>query len=200
MAKMVLAAHIIFSTYGFWLPNDPRGSWSDFVASWELLRFGKATKVHTHRSVAHVAHDRQLRHAAKSVIKYEPVRLTGLQARAVGRGFGHAIDQAGYVVHACSVLPDHVHLIIASHLRPFEQITGHLKANATRELSQAGMHPLQAYPDSEGNIPSPWSRGLWKVYAYGDTDIIRMIKYVERNPEKEGKPQQHWSFVIPFAP
>ena len=41
---MVHGYHVIWGTYGFWLPNDPRGSWSDFVASWELLRFGAATK------------------------------------------------------------------------------------------------------------------------------------------------------------
>ena len=46
----VLAAHVIFTAYGFWLPNDPRGSWSDFVASWELLKFGRATKVTTRAS------------------------------------------------------------------------------------------------------------------------------------------------------
>ena len=57
----MLAAHIILTTYGFWLPNDPRGSWSDFVAAWELLKYGKATKVTTRNSVAHVPHDQQLR-------------------------------------------------------------------------------------------------------------------------------------------
>ncbi len=41
---MIHGYHVIFGTYGFWLPNDPRGSWSEFVASWELSRFGKATK------------------------------------------------------------------------------------------------------------------------------------------------------------
>jgi len=30
---MVIAYHAIFSTYGFWLPNDPRGSWSEFKES-----------------------------------------------------------------------------------------------------------------------------------------------------------------------
>jgi hypothetical protein len=30
---MILAFHAIFGAYGFWLPNDPRGSWSDFVGS-----------------------------------------------------------------------------------------------------------------------------------------------------------------------
>jgi len=34
---MVRAYHVIFGMYGFWLPNDERGSWSDFVGSWELL-------------------------------------------------------------------------------------------------------------------------------------------------------------------
>ena len=42
---MVIAYHVIYSMYGFWLPNDPRGSWSDFVGSWELFRYGPATKV-----------------------------------------------------------------------------------------------------------------------------------------------------------
>ena len=38
---MVLASHVIIGMYGFWLPNDERGSWSDFVGSWEVLRFGQ---------------------------------------------------------------------------------------------------------------------------------------------------------------
>ncbi|MEX0703139.1 MAG: hypothetical protein WD069_13675 [Planctomycetales bacterium] len=50
---MFHAYHVIFGAYGFWLPNDPRGSWSDFVGSWELLQFGRATKVTTRRSLAH---------------------------------------------------------------------------------------------------------------------------------------------------
>ena len=41
---MILGYHLIITAYGFWLPNDPRGSWSDFVGAWELLRFGRATK------------------------------------------------------------------------------------------------------------------------------------------------------------
>src|SRR5438034_5148372 len=56
---MVLASHGIFTAYGFWLPNDPRGSWSDFVRSWELfLAGGFATKEpldnrwHRHRTTA----------------------------------------------------------------------------------------------------------------------------------------------------
>jgi len=83
---MVIGFHVIFSTYGFWLPNDPRGSWSDFVGAWELVRFGKATKVSTTRSVAGMAHDRRLREDAKATLEYPPVQFTSRQALAVGQG------------------------------------------------------------------------------------------------------------------
>ena len=62
---MIVGYHVIFGAYGFWLPNDPRGSWSDFVGSWELLRYGPATKTTERQSVAHREHDRGVRLAAK---------------------------------------------------------------------------------------------------------------------------------------
>src|SRR5271168_1526378 len=83
--NMVFGYHVVFSAYGFWLPNDPRGSWSDFVGSWELFRQGPATKTTETRSLAHIEHDRAQRLAAKKTLKYPPVEFTGVQARAVGR-------------------------------------------------------------------------------------------------------------------
>jgi hypothetical protein len=46
---VVLAYHVIFTTYGFWLPNDPRGSGSRFVGSRALFQHGGATRVTTRR-------------------------------------------------------------------------------------------------------------------------------------------------------
>src|SRR4051794_9249491 len=84
---MIVGYHIIFGAYGFWLPNDPRGSWSDFVGSWDLFRYGPATKTDERRSLAYEEHNREQRLEAKNVLKYPAVEFTGLQARAVGRGF-----------------------------------------------------------------------------------------------------------------
>ena len=110
---MILAYHVILSAYGFWLPNDPRGSWSDFCAAWELFRYGgKATKVETMESVAHVKHDRAKRLAVKRHLKYPPVRWNGVQARAIARGFARAIAESRYQILACAVLEDHAHLVI----------------------------------------------------------------------------------------
>src|SRR5271165_2352260 len=105
---MVHGYHVIFSVYGFWLPNDPRGSWSDFVGSWELFRFGPATKTNTWQSVAHQAHDRDRREAAKQALSYPPVQFTGAQARSVGHGFGASARRGGVFIWACSILPEHV--------------------------------------------------------------------------------------------
>src|SRR5439155_12959504 len=82
--SMILGFHSIISNYGFWLPNEPRGSWSDFVASWELFRFGPATKVDTHRSVAHRPYDRTIKREMQRALKHDPVRFTGQQARILG--------------------------------------------------------------------------------------------------------------------
>ena len=69
---MVVGYHLIITAYGFWLPNDPRGSWSDFVGAWELLRFGPATKTDSRQSVASRPHDHQRRLEAKRVAEVLP--------------------------------------------------------------------------------------------------------------------------------
>jgi REP element-mobilizing transposase RayT len=195
---MVLAHHAIFTAYGFWLPNDPRGSWSDYVRRWELLRFGEATKVTTHRSVAKRPHDFRLRMEAKNSLKYPAVCFTGRQALSIANGFQQAIDESGYVVHACSILPEHVHMVIARHERKAERIVGHFKARATQHLIADGLHPLSAFQEEDGSYPSPWGRRGWPVFLDCSQRIRDAIIYVENNPLREGKPRQHWPFVIPY--
>jgi len=192
---MLLGFHVIFSTYGFWLPNDPRGSWSDWVRNWELLRYGPATKVETRRSVAGVKHDAVLRKQAKQALAYPEVFLTGQQALAVGVGFSTAAAESNYTILVCSILPQHVHLVVGPHSRGIDRIVGHLKARATQQLNQQGIHPLAAYRQADGTIPSPWCRNCWKVFIYSPQHLRDAIKYVEDNPLKEGKPRQCWSFV-----
>lgn len=170
-----------------------------FVGAWELLRFGRATKVETHRSLARVPHDRQLRRAAKSALKYPPVRFSGFQARAAIRGFARAVVQGGYVVYACSILPDHVHMVVARHARLAERIAGHFKAAATRQLRAEGLHPFEAYVTPDGSVPTVWAGKSWKVFLDSSEDVRRAIAYVENNPPKEGMDPQEWSFVVPFA-
>lgn len=135
--------------YGFWLPNDPRGSWSDYVRTWEIYWYGSATKTDERQSVARRVHDRSLRAIQKTALRYAPVELTGIQALHVGKGFARAVEESGYIVRACSILPSHVHLVVDRHDLPAERIAGHLKARATQSLISSGLHPLAAHCKSE---------------------------------------------------
>jgi REP element-mobilizing transposase RayT len=200
MSEGVRAYHSIFCAYGFWLPNDPRGSWSDYVAAWELFRFGPATKTDTRRSVAHAPHDVGARGDAKESLRYPPVVFDGHQALAIAHGFARMIGKAGYTVHACSILPEHVHLVTARFRYKVEHVVRLLKAEASTELEATGQHPLAAHRQPDDTLPSPWARKGWNVFLNTDEDIRRAVTYVENNPAKEGKRPQRWSFVTPFKP
>lgn len=194
---MIHAYHVIWGTYGFRLPNDPRGSWSDFVRSWELARFGRATRGICRRNIDPLKWQ-TWRASAQRVLKFPSVHLSGRQALTVGRGFSTAIRKSGLTIWACSILPEHVHLVIARHTFKAEQMCNLLKGDATKALTAASLHPLASHTLS-GKTPSPWGKGQWKVYLDDAQAIESAINYVEANPEKEGKPRQTWSFVTPFA-
>jgi REP element-mobilizing transposase RayT len=195
---MVLGYHACFGAYGFWLPNDPRGSGSNYVGAKHLLPFGRATGLNDRsRSVARREHYWQRRLEAKRHLKYPAVQFTGRQAKAVGNGFGDYVRWNGVIVWACSILPQHVHLVIGRHDYDVESMVEQLKAAATRRLLKEQLHPFAHLRRPNGRPPCCWQRGSWSPFLETPEAIRDRIEYVEDNPEKEGKPRQHWPFVVP---
>jgi len=169
---MILAFHSIFTAYGFWLPNEPRGSWSDFVAAWELRKFGPATKVTTRRSIASKPYDRTLKKRMQSDLKHPPVKFTGEQAREIVPGFANA----PYVLHACAVLPEHIHLVIAHTPRKIRTVVGHLKSEATRKLRDR-----RWFSDH-----TPWADHGWNVYLDNISDVRRAVRSAKAKASSAG--------------
>lgn len=196
--RPVLAYHVIVSAYGFWLPNDPRGSWSEIVRSPNLQEFGPATKVDTHRSVAKAPHDRRKRLAAKKALKYPPVIFNGVQARAVMRGVGEYVEKSNVTIWAASVMPDHFHLVVARHDYDIEYVANLLKGDATKQLVKEGIHPFQQHMKDDGTVPPCFGRKWWVVYLFDEEDILRTIRYVQNNPIREGMKPQAWPFVVKY--
>jgi REP element-mobilizing transposase RayT len=193
---MVLASHVIFSAYGFWLPNDPRGSWSTFVRSWDLyLAGGPATKTTATHSLAKNPHDVARRLATKAALQLPPVKFTGIQARAIGRGFANYVQTSKLEILACSILPNHVHLVTRRHRLDVEQLVLRLKSAATLQLVQEGIHPFQEWKPADAAPPKCFAKGQWKVFLDSQDDIERSIRYVENNPIKDGLPPQRWPFA-----
>lgn len=73
-----------------------------------------------------------------------------------------------------------------------------MKGAATRELTVEGIHPMRDQTDPGEALPSPWGVGMRVVFLDCDQRILGEVEYVEKNPLKEGKERQHWSFVVPF--
>jgi REP element-mobilizing transposase RayT len=193
---MVRWYHLIITAYGFWLPNDPRGSWSDFVGSWELWKFGDATKTDERRSLAHDPHDIALRRAAEQSLLYPPARFDTEQRDLIANGFAQGITESDYRFHALCIGHDHAHAIVDRHERSIEQIATHLKSKATMSLTRAGKHPLQQYRNNKGAIPTPWASGIWSVFINNEEQLRRAIRYVERHPMKEGLAPKSYPFLV----
>lgn len=196
----MLGMHLIFTTYGFWPPNDPRGSGSTQVWAQHLYEVGgAATKVHTTRSVAGRPHDVGVRLRIRQSLKYPPVFLTGLQARAVGQGFAAICGKIGLTIHACAILPDHIHVVAVRHRLDGDALIECLKRAGTRAMNEAGLHPLAAFARKSGKHPCPWGAHGWKVFLDTPGEMVGRIRYVEANPDKAGLPRQRWSFVAPYT-
>jgi REP element-mobilizing transposase RayT len=117
---------------------------------------------------------------------------------SVGTGFGNAVRKSNLTVWRCSVLPEHVHLVIARHTFKVEYIVGLLKGDATKQLKADELHPLQGQVATDIDPPTPWNSRCWRVYLDSEEAIENAIHYVDQNPLKEGKPRQKWKFECPF--
>lgn len=194
---MIHGYHVIWGTYGFWLPNDPRGSWSDFVQSWELRRFGKAQKQLEREDIS-PTELAAWKSNAQSALKYPPVSLTGIQALEVGKGFGEFARASSLTIWALSILPEHVHLVLGRHRYEIETASNFLKGSASTQLDAAGLHPMSSFRKPDGKLPSMWNSKQWIQYLDSEEAIDNAINYVEQNPVKEGKKKQKWSCVTAF--
>ena len=136
--------------------------------------------------------------ATKRTLARPPVVFTGVQARAIGRGFATIVAKLHLTVHACAILPEHVHAVVAAHRLDRDAIMEALKRAGTRRLNAEAIHPFVDRPRSSGKLPSPWAARGWKVFLETPEDMCRAIRYVEQNPLRAGFKEQRWSLVVQY--
>ena len=104
---LVIAYHLIWSGYGWWLPNDVRGSMSRFVYS-DLLR--QLGELHFGRRRVQPARHMLLTEFdfARERLKHEMLEFGRAEVSAIADAFGLAIAELRYTCYACAIMPDHV--------------------------------------------------------------------------------------------
>jgi len=184
----IIAYHLVWTAYGTWLPNDPRGSGSTSVENPLLADLGELhygrKKTQPPPNVVREFYGRadgRLRHASST--------LDFAAIETIGRAFGECCAELRYTCYACAILADHVHVVIRKHRHKAEEMIRNLQRQSRLALSASGHfranHPV-------------WTEGGWRGFLNSPDRVRTVLRYVERNPMKSGLPAQQWPFVIAY--
>jgi REP element-mobilizing transposase RayT len=186
---MVIAYHLIWTAYGWWLPNDPRGSGSETVHSNVLAELGEVH--HGRKKIQPAGRIVRAFYEKAALLLRHPLLKFDERARSeIAAAFESEIANQTYTCWACAVMPDHVHILIRKHKQLAEEMTENLMHVSRLRLIGTGYR--------ESDHPT-WTAGTgWKVFLDHPDDVRRTIRYIEQNPVKIRLPQQHWPFVKPY--
>ncbi|MGH7127287.1 MAG: hypothetical protein ACREIV_01870 [Planctomycetaceae bacterium] len=182
---LVMAYHLVWTGYGHWLPNDPRGSMSRLVRTSHVAELGDP-HYGRRRIQPSSATIRDFHEQAHAVLKHPVLIFSTDQIEAIGKVFGEAVSEHRYTCYACAIMPNHVHLIIRKHRQDAEQMIDHFQIASRQRLlelsvAEAG-HPI-------------WTFGGWFDFLDHPREMRSLIRYIERNPSERGLPPQSWPFV-----
>jgi REP element-mobilizing transposase RayT len=186
---IVIAHHMIWTCYGTWLPNDPRGSTSktvrcNAIAELGELHFGRKKVQPLGRDI------RAFYDQAKDALRFSIIPLDEIARSIVAESFAKTIERERLTCWACAIMPDHVHILIRKHRLTFEEMMELLKDESASALRNAGLF-LDEHP--------VWTaHGGWSVFADHPEDVRRTIAYIERNPDSYHLPRQSYEFVKPY--
>jgi REP element-mobilizing transposase RayT len=181
---MILGYHAIFTTYGTWLPNDPRGSYSQTIYNAELaslgdIRYGRQSPQPCRQVM------RRFRVAVVSRLARQPYYLTNNTRLVVAGAFARVVARLQLNMSACAIMNNHVHFLVWRSKYRIEYLVNQLKGAATLAL---------------GLDKTAWTKGCWKVFLDDELAMRAAARYIEANPEAANLEPQCWDFVKPLPP
>ena len=182
---MVAGYHLIWSVYGTWLPNDPRGSSSHEIHVPVIAELGEL--YHGRKRIQPARSEiREFYANAEMVLKHERLFLTDDEIHFVGERIEQTIRTRNYTCYGCAIMPEHVHLLIRKHRDKAEQMIDYFQKDSREKLIEAKRrapdHPV-------------WGGPGGTVFLHTREDMERIALYIRQNPIKAGRPEQNWSFV-----
>ena len=182
---LVIAYHLMWTLYGWWLPNDPRGSTSNTVRNFDLSALGE---LHRGRKMVQPssAEIRTFYAAAAENLEHDLLTFSPEHFATVADAIAGSVAKHKYTCYACAVMPDHVHILIRKHRDSAERMIENLQFDSLGTIRTSGLRPMR-HP--------VWTRGGWKVFLDHPDDVWRTIRYIEMNPLRQRLPQQKWPFV-----
>jgi hypothetical protein len=185
LRRVTLAAHVILTDYGHWLPNEIRGSVSEEIRKEELKQLGG---IHHGRKRVQPSRKelREFHEQADSLLEYPVLWYDETMRTAIGEAFDRVIQERGYTCWACAILRDHAHLLIRNHKDHAEEMWYRLA-----EASKSSLRAIATVP----NDHPIWCSRPYSVLLFSRPEVITRVPYIEGNPQKHGLPDQEWGFV-----
>jgi REP element-mobilizing transposase RayT len=185
---MIVAHHLLWTIYGYWLPNDPRGSRSRAIHSDALAELGE---IHFERKRVQPRGKelQEFRERAAKILKYEIRELSDGETARVGEAIQEVMRARSYTCYACAIMPDHVHLLIRKHRDNSDVMIAEFQRASRNSVVECGERPAEH---------SVWGGAGWRVYLETKEDIERIARYIEANPIKARLPEQTWPFVTEY--
>ena len=182
---MIIAHHLIWTAYGWWLPNDPRGSTSRSIRNDVIAELGE---LHHGRKKLQPASDeiRAFYERAGQALQHRLMTFEPEEISTIGDSFAQAVRDHRYTCWACAIMPDHVHVLIRKHKHKAEEMVTNLQEASRLRLRESGLRPVE-HP--------VWGGAGWKAFLDHPDDVRRTTRYIEQNPAKQGLPAQQWGFV-----
>ncbi len=184
---IVIAYHLISTVYGWWLPNDPRGSTSRTVASDRIAQlgehhFGRKRTQPRSRDV------RAFYERAAAELKHPLLQLDGAAIDTVAASFADMVTAQKYTCWACAIMPDHVHILIRKRRDSAEQMIERLQNGARDGLTGRSMR--------DGDHPVRTGGAGRSTFLDHPDDVERTIRSISGNPASMRLPQQRCSSVM----
>jgi hypothetical protein len=189
---MPLARHIVFATYGTWLPGDSRGHWSP------LLEFYGRVAAAGHRlNLPDPCTERR----AAEAMKEPERRLTPADIRCVADTIGRIVsgETVGnytpprpgrlFTAHAAAIERTHVHLLVGVLDFPLDRVIGWIKGVSSSQVLKL--------PHNVG-CRRTWATGYWHVDLYDTWAVAYAQRYIVDHNRRRGLPEHPYTWLTPY--
>jgi REP element-mobilizing transposase RayT len=186
--------HLIWTTYGTWLPGDPSkpGHWSPLFDLYGRLR-AAGHRLNLPDTVTFEVARSLMKEPAK-VLSAEEQRIV---AEVMGRQFSPtaAPAKAGAMCErvramACAVEPTHVHLLTGPVHEDIGRFVGRLKGTTSGALVK--------HPDNWGRTRI-WTAGYWKVFLFDADALPTVAGYIESHNTRRGLTASRFDWLTPIT-
>jgi hypothetical protein len=194
------AIHIVFTTYGTWLPGDDRGHWSPlFNLYGHLLRAGHRLNM-SDEITADVARHRMIeppktltaperdRVAAEfsNHFRYDGLPQENHRYTVASIDPGQARGYMKPICHAAAIEENHVHMLAGVVEEDLERYVGRLKGRSSSVLKGLPQNASRKHH---------WTAKFWRVFLYDHEALLAVREYIINHNLRNALPADPYPFI-----